>query len=162
MAGWRIVPRVAALACVLVGAGACGATFNPDGLSYTPESSGSHEPMIESVSLDCIGRVDDAAAFVPCDGTDVPRYGPLVAVWFHVEGGKQWPAEQWIALNDIEVATKGHVTIDDAVIPVFALADAFPEVRRGIELPAARYHVRVQVMGITGPHTMHEKDVVIR
>ena len=141
--------------------GCAGASFNPSGLDYEAGTRSSQEPLVDSVSLACLGAGRHADRFVPCDGAAVPRSGALVAVWYH-SADKQWPAENAIALNDVEVTPTRTVTVDGEAIPVFALADAFPELRRGQDLPPARYHVRVQVMAITGKQTVVEQDVVIQ
>lgn len=148
---------------VLAALAACGASFNPSGLDYHPEpSSHADDRRIDTVSLACLGGGDHADRFVPCDGGAVPHGDALVVVWFHGDDGTQWPAERFIELNDVELEATRHVTVDGEAIPVFALADAFPALRRGQDLPPARYHVRVQVISITGPSTMAEQDVVIQ
>jgi hypothetical protein len=151
---------------MLAGLAACGASvsFNPSGLDYEPGTRDtSNEPSVHSVSLACLVTVRDRPKLVPCDGAVVPRTDALVVVWFHGDDGSQWPAEHFIGLNDVELEPSRHITIDGEAIPLYALADAFPEIRQGQELPPARYHVRVQVMSLYGGlSTMAEQDVVIQ
>lgn len=142
---------------LVVACAACGAQLKPDNLAYEPSSSASQRGRIERVTLACIG----AGAFVPCD-SELSTDDPLVAIYFEDEHGRRWPATRDIALNDIELASARTLTIDGEPVPVFALADAFPEVRRGTQLPPARYRLRVQVISVTGPHTMIDQELVLR
>jgi hypothetical protein len=123
-----------------------------------------HEPVhggpVDSVSLSCVDASERMPHFVPCDGA-LPRAGAYVAVWFH-GGTEAWLTDSEIALNDIEMDAKEEVTILDQVIPIFALADAFPDVRQGKQLPPARYHLRVAVVSYRGAQQMFEQDLVVK
>ena len=139
--------RVPAAIVVLT---ACGGTVEPPG-----------HPAVDSVSIACVDTSERQPHFISCDEGMLSGNGAYVAIWF--SGGTEgWLVDRDIALNDIELEAKEEVVINDEVIPVFLLADAFPEVRHGKRLPPAHYHLRVQVVSYTGRHEMLAKEIVLQ
>ena len=120
-----------------------------------------HHPAVDSVSVACVDTSEGTPHFVGCDQGDLSGDGAYVAIWFN-GGTDAWLVDTDIALNDIELAAKEEVTIADEVIPVFLLADAFPEVRHGKRLPPAHYHLRVAVVSYRGAQQMLDKEIVLQ
>jgi len=94
------------------------------------------------VLLACVG--DLGHMLVPCSWSGVRAEQPLVGVVFHATR-PDWEVDSEVSLNGHVITDRSFAELGGRRVPLFSLADAFPQFRTGTGVKPATYDVRVQL-----------------